>query len=227
MLRYPMNMDLTNRRVVVVGAGRVAARKLGMLSGTGAAVRVVALALLPEVRTLVDAAGGEVLEEAFAPAHLDGAFLVLAATDDRQTNERVALAARERGVLVNVADDPESSDFHVPAVLRRGSLTVAISSGGRCPGFSHALKGWLDDLIGEEVAVALEVVAAVRERLRAVTGAPPRRAAYEQLVGAPLFEACRRQDVGALDRLLAAAVGPEHAVAALGIDPFAADGGRR
>lgn len=226
MLRYPMNMDLRGRLAVVVGAGRIAERKLGLLVGTGARLRVVARQWTPAVRDLVAAAGAEAVTEPFAPEHLDGAFLAVAATDDRAANGRVAQAARQRGVLVNVADDPEASDFHVPAVLRRGGLTVGISTEGRCPGFAHAVKVWLDGLVGPEVAVALDVVSAVRERLRAVTGRPPRRADYERLVGEPLFDACRRGDVRALDGLLAAAVGPEHTVAAMGLEPLVAQGGR-
>lgn len=221
MLRYPMNMSVAGRQMVVVGGGRVAGRKLRLLEGTGAALRIVAAAPSDEVRAWA-AAGADLVEAPFEPHHLDGAFAAIAATDRRDTNAAVVSAARARGVLVNVADDPDASDFHVPAVLRRGRLTVALSTGGACPGFSHALKEWLDGLIGPEVATALEVVAAARERLR--QDGPPPRQAYERLVGDALFEACRRRDEAALDRLLADTLGPAVTAASLGVTSLL-DGG--
>lgn len=225
MLRYPMNMNVDGRRVVVVGGGRVAGRKLHLLVGTGAAVCVVAAAPTQAVRDHALAEGVELIEAAFAPPHLDGAFAAIAATDSRAANAAVVEAARARGVLVNVADDPQSSDFHVPAVLRRGRLDVTLSTGGACPGFSHALKGWLDGLIGPEIATGLEVVAAVRAQLRSAQGAPPSRDAYERLVGEALFDACRRRDVAALDRVLADTLGPELTAASLGVVSLLQDGG--
>ena len=206
----------------------MARRKLQLLSGTGARLRVVAKAPSPAVRELSIALGAELVASPFEPAHLAGAFMAIAATDDRSTNETVSDACKDRGILVSVADDPDASDFHVPAVLRRGDLLVALSTGGTCPGFSHALKRRLDLLLGPEVAVALTVVSAVREQVRARTGAPPSRDSYERLVGDELFAACRHRDRQRLDRLLVDTMGPGFGLSQLRIEPFeAADGVKR
>jgi precorrin-2 dehydrogenase/sirohydrochlorin ferrochelatase len=218
-----MNLDIDGRLAVVVGGGRVAARKVRLFEGTGARVRLVARQVGAAAREAAVAIGADVVVAPFDDEHLDGAFLAVAATDDRDVNRLVATAARERGVLVNVADDPGACDFHVPATIRRGELLVGLSTGGACPGFSHAMKLWLDELLGAEIGVALDVVTAVRERMRLVTGAPPARAAYERLVTDELFRVCRRRDAAALNRLLVETMGADYALERLGLAPFSTD----
>lgn len=133
MSLYPMFANLKDRPVLVVGGGAVAARKVAGLREAGAAVRVGAPALEEALAALVRKGVVTHLAGRFDPAWLDEVWLVIAATDDEAVNAEVAREAEARRLLVNVVDDAERSRFHVPARLRRGALTVAISSGGKAP----------------------------------------------------------------------------------------------
>ena len=127
---FPLFLDLSGRRVLVVGGGTVAARKIQPLLEAGAHVRVGALALGAEVKQLLAEGRIEFLPGEFAEAWLDDAWLVLAATDDDDVNRQVAAAATQRHLWVNVVDDARLSAFHVPARIERGPLQIAISSAG-------------------------------------------------------------------------------------------------
>ena len=216
-LRYPVHLRSEGRPAVVVGAGQVAMRKIRLLLDGGARVTVVAPDACPPVAAWAAAGRLRWRAEPFVPAHLDGAFLAIAATSSRRVNAEVARAARQRHVLVNVADDPEASDFHVPAVLRRGDLVVSVSTGGRCPGFARAIKRRIDAMLGPEARVALEVVAAVRRRIVQRRGAPQPRSSYAWLINDELFRACRDGDRASLDAMLRDVLGEGYSLEELGV----------
>jgi precorrin-2 dehydrogenase/sirohydrochlorin ferrochelatase len=169
---YPITLRLDGRRCVVVGGGSVAARKVNALVGTGADVVVVAQEVVPHLQMLADQGRLLVERRRFEPGDLDGAFLAFAATDDPKVNRAVASAARERGVPVNVADDPAGCDFTVPAVVRRGDVMVAISTGGRSPAFARHLRTDLDRWLTPERCALLDLAADLRHELRADGQAP-------------------------------------------------------
>ena len=114
---------------VVIGGGRIAARKATQLKAAGARVRCVAPSIDPDLEC------DERVLAAFSAEHLDGASVAMVATDDAEVNHAAARVARERGVPVNVADDPAYCDFYLPAVVRRGAMTLGVSTGGTCSGF--------------------------------------------------------------------------------------------
>ena len=130
---FPLFADLRGRRVVVVGGGAVAARKVAALVEADARVRVGAPALSPQLAALAEADRIQVVEGAFDPAWLDDAWLAVAATDDPLVNRAVAAAAEARRIWANVVDDATLSTFHLPARVQRGALQVAISSRGGAP----------------------------------------------------------------------------------------------
>jgi siroheme synthase-like protein len=137
---YPIFLDLKDRRVLVVGAGRVALRKtLGLLEA-GARVTVVAPEHLPEFERL----RVRLVERAFRESDLAGAALVFAATDDRRTNHRIAVAAKGRGLFANIADSAAECGFLVPARVARGRVQVAVSTGGTNPRLSAELRRKLE-----------------------------------------------------------------------------------
>lgn len=164
---YPVVLRLHGRRAVVVGGGSVAARKIIPLLRAGADVVVVAPAAEAAVERLAASATIVHVARPFEPADLDGAFLAVAATDNPGVNQAVAAAARERGVLVNVADDPAACDFTVPATVRRGSIALAISTGGRSPAFARYLREQLDDWLTDARCAMFELLAEVRRDVRA------------------------------------------------------------
>jgi len=157
---------------VVVGGGAVAERKVGALIEAGASVSVVALTVSTELRQRATEGALEIRERPFEAADLDGALLAFAATDRLDVNCHVAEAARTRGVPVNVADDPDACDFTVPATVRRGDLTVAISTGARSPAFARHLREELEAWLSSERCLLLDLAAELRRDLRSEGGMP-------------------------------------------------------
>jgi siroheme synthase-like protein len=143
MRHYPVFLDLQDRLVLVVGAGKVALRKTKGLLDAGARVSVVAPESLPEF----DHLPLRLVRRRFRPADLDGVLLVFAATDDRRVNHRIRLAAQSRGVLANIADSAADCDFIVPARVQRGDVQIAISTGGKSPRVSAELRRKLDEIL--------------------------------------------------------------------------------
>jgi siroheme synthase-like protein len=163
---YPIFLDLEGRRCLVVGGGRVAERKAAALLDAGARVSVVAPRIDPVLMRRAEAGDLTVEVRPFAEGDLDGAVLVIAATDDEAVNQAVWQATRLRGVLCNVVDKPGQCDFHVPAVLRRGRLQVAFSTNGQAPAVGATLRDAVDATFGETFERVVESGAALRDRIR-------------------------------------------------------------
>ncbi|MBS0465003.1 MAG: hypothetical protein JSS03_08445, partial [Proteobacteria bacterium] len=164
---FPLFADLSGRPVLVAGGGAVAARKVERLLAAGARVRVIAPDLHPDLRVLVAARRISHRPCAFTPEALDGAWLAIAATDDDATNRAVASAAGERRVLVNVVDDATLSSFHLSAVVERGDVQVAISSGGTAPMLARRLREKLEVLLDESLGTLAALFARHRSAIRA------------------------------------------------------------
>lgn len=145
---YPIFLThLADCRVVVVGGGTVAARKVSGLLAAQANVTVIAPQLAPALQAMYRAGNLTWHARPFDPADVDGARLVFAATDDRTVNAAVAAAARRAGALCNVADDPIQGDFHVPAVHRSNDAVLAVGTGGASPRRAVALRDRLANLL--------------------------------------------------------------------------------
>ncbi len=143
MRHYPVFLDLRDRPVLVVGAGKVALRKTRGLLEAGARVTVVA----PEALAEFDSLPVRRVRRVFRASDLGGAVLVFAATDDRLANHRIGVAAKGRGVFANIADSAAECDFVVPARVERGDVHIAISTGGTAPRVSADLRRKLDDIL--------------------------------------------------------------------------------
>jgi uroporphyrin-III C-methyltransferase/precorrin-2 dehydrogenase/sirohydrochlorin ferrochelatase len=178
---YSVALNLVGRRCLVVGGGPVAARKLDALAEADACIVVVAPALSARMAAAASRHGVEVLLRPFAEPDLDGAFLVIAATNDRAVNQRVAVAARALGILVNSADDPANCDFVLPAVVRRGNVHVAVTTGGRSPALARHLRERLEAQIPIGYAALAEVVARVRAAVRS-EGATIEPASWQEAI---------------------------------------------
>ncbi|HTS65164.1 MAG TPA: bifunctional precorrin-2 dehydrogenase/sirohydrochlorin ferrochelatase [Candidatus Acidoferrales bacterium] len=140
---YPIFLDLKDRTVLVVGAGKVALRKAKGLLEAGARITVVAPHHLAEFSRLPV----RLIEREFRAADLAGVALVFAATGDRITNHRIAIAARGRGIFANIADSAAECGFLTPARLARGSVQIAISTGGTNPRLSAELRRKLEQAL--------------------------------------------------------------------------------
>jgi len=175
---FPLFTDLRGRVCLVVGGGRIAEGRTRLLAAHGAVLRLVAPELTEGLVGMV--ARGEVAEfrqRAYAPEDLDGVFLALAATDQRDVNSEIAGNARERGILCNVADDPRACDVHIPALVRRGDLTLAISTGGASPVVTASVRRELEGLFGPEWGQLLELLRDLREATKQRYPDPATRAA--------------------------------------------------
>lgn len=167
---HPICLDLSGRPVVVIGGGEVAERKIEALVEAGARVRVVSPAVTPRVDRWA-AAGRIALERrGYARGDLEGARLAYAATSDREVNQAVRAEAVERDVWLNAIDQPDLCDFITPAVVRRGSLSIAVSTNGRCPALSRRIREDLERQFGPEYADAVERLGEFRDRRRDETG---------------------------------------------------------
>jgi len=186
---YPIMLDLAGQRAVVVGGGRVALRKAQALADAGAEVCVVAPDLAP---AFADDPRLACVAAAYAAERLDGAAVVIAATDDEAVNAQVAADARVGGVLVNVVDRPALCDFLVPAQMVRGDLLIAVSTGGAAPSLSRRLRERLETEFGPEYETLLAALRQVRDRVKS-QGLPPdvRRRIFERLTEDDILAAAR------------------------------------
>ena len=160
---YPVNLVVAHRRCLVVGAGRIAARKAEGLLAAGARVQVVGTVVGPEVRALPVAWE----ERPYLRQDLVGVWLAIAATGDPEVNRTVRADGDAAGVWVNAADDPPSCSFILPAVVRQGPVMVTVSTGGHSPAVATWLKSHVAAELGPEWASLVELFAEARDRLRA------------------------------------------------------------
>lgn len=162
MRYYPIHLELRDRPAVVVGGGNIAYAKTVQLVEASARVRVVAIEFGPGFDELIASDAISARLGAFESDDLNDAVLVISATDDSAVNQAVADAARERGILCNIVDQPDLCDFITPALVVRGGLQIGISSSGGSPTLAQRVKREIAELIGEEYGELLELAAAMR-----------------------------------------------------------------
>jgi siroheme synthase-like protein len=164
---YPVVLELGARPVLVVGGGAVAQRKVDGLLEAGARVTVVSPELTERLATWAREDRIRWLGRSYRRGDAVGHALVFVATDDVALNAEIASAARECGVWVNAADDPRHCDFILPSVLRRGPLTVAVSTGGASPALSRMIREELEAHFSDDYGVLASVAAQARRELEA------------------------------------------------------------
>jgi precorrin-2 dehydrogenase len=203
MLMLPLFLNLTGRLGVVVGGGRVARRKATALREGGAEVRLVCLEPMPAGE---EAPGLEWRTEPYRAEHLDGANLVFAAAVP-EVNRRVVADAGARGLWVNCADDPQGSDFYMPAVVRRGGLTIAIGTSGAAPALAHEIRVLLENQFDEAFGRWVGLLAELRSLVLDQIPEPDRRRALlERLCRWEWLERLRRQGEAAVRAAMLAEV---------------------
>lgn len=191
-MRYPVFLKLENKLCVVVGAGRVAERRVRGLCDASARVRVVGVTATEGILKLADEGAIHLCQRAFEPSDLDGSALVIAATDRADVNRAVQAAAKCRGILFCGADRHTDSDFIVPAVVQRGDLQVAISTGGKSPAYAALLRREIEAFL--EDGQLLDLLTDLRRRVYArFPNAPERRQAFwQQLVTDDMLALARK-----------------------------------
>ncbi|MCL4394625.1 MAG: bifunctional precorrin-2 dehydrogenase/sirohydrochlorin ferrochelatase [Chloroflexi bacterium] len=206
---YPVTLfNLNESLCIVVGGGLVAERKVQALLDAQARVRVIAPAITDELARAARASAIDWLARLYQPGDLADAFLVIAATDDVDVNRAVAHEAHERKLLINVVDDPAHCNYIAPAVVRRGDLTIAVSTGGAAPALAAYVRARLERQFGGEWAVLVPRMARLRERIAArVPELNARREVWRRVVDAGLDDLSagrtEQETESRVDRILA------------------------
>ena len=183
---FPLFFNLQGQRVLVVGAGSVALRKVQLLERAHAAIAVVAPEVAPELSQLAAAGAIEVRLREFTAEDLDGARLVIVATSRRAVNRWIASLCEARGIPVNVVDDRKASRVIVPAIIDRDPVIVAVSSAGTSPVLARRLRERLEALIPKRIGLWASWLAGLRATVRRrIPGADARRRYFEMLVDGP------------------------------------------
>jgi len=217
MRYFPALLDLKGKLCVVVGGGRVAERKVRSLLKAEALIKVISPQITESLYRLESK--GKIVHHprSFRPHDLRRAFLTIAATDDRATNERVSRQALGLNILVNVVDDPAHSSFIVPSLVEQGDLLVAISTSGQSPALAKLLRQRLQQEIGPEYSILLKLLGAVRTRVLSFGLSQKRnQRIFRRLVRDDLFSLIRKKDWRGLETRIQRVLGAGFSLKELG-----------
>ena len=189
MVKYPIFLELSGRRVVVIGGGAVAVRKTQALLAAGARLIVVAERIDKMLTVLYRNKKAELIKSKYSKDYLAKAVLAIAATNDHQLNRRIYKDCQKLEILCNVVDEPELCDFFVPAVVKRGDLQIAIGTGGSCPSYAGHIREKLEEIFTEEHGQFLAELQMLRKRIIEDVAEPAeRKALLGELAGDKSFE---------------------------------------
>lgn len=225
---FPVFLRVEGRVVVIAGQGDEALAKARLLAQSAAAIRIVAKDPEPELASWASANDAELVREAFAARHLDGAALVFAATGDEAADAAVIAAARRAGIPANAVDRPELCDFFTPALVNRAPVAVAIGSEGAGPVLAQMIRARIDRMLPPSLGRLATLAAAWRETAeRALPKGSPRRAFWRSFFGGPPARAIEQGDEAEANRAISALLdnggdAPGH-VALVGAGPGAED----
>ena len=198
---YPICLDLKAKPCVIVGGGRVAERKtLGLLS-CGAQVSVISPVLTEELKRQHAEGKLRWIERGYRQGDLAQAFLVIAATDDEETQKQVYEEAVSNNLLLNVADVPQRCNFILPASVRRGDLTISISTAGKSPALARKLRQELEKRFGPEYRILVDILGAIRpEILASGLPQPENERMFKQLLHDDMEEWIKSKDRDSIEK---------------------------
>lgn len=162
---YPVHLNISGMRCVVVGGGEVAERKVARLLECGANVVLVGKTITRNLDAMKREGGIDHIPDDYRSDYIEGAFLVIGATDRDEINEEIYSDSKERNILVNIVDDPERCQFIVPSQVRRGDLLISISTGGKSPALARRLRENLEGKYGHEYKILLDIMGRLRGKI--------------------------------------------------------------
>jgi precorrin-2 dehydrogenase/sirohydrochlorin ferrochelatase len=189
---YPVFLDIADKKCVVVGGGEVAARKVKRLLDCGAIVSVISPKLNSELSALKNDKRISHISSEYDSKRIDGASLVIGATDDEKTNAAVSQDATAKGIPVNIVDDPQKCDFILPSIVERGNLVIAIGTGGKSPALARHLRQELESRYGAEYEMFLQILGRLRPQMIKNAGAG--RSWFDALVASGILELIKQKD---------------------------------
>lgn len=203
MQYYPVCLDVRGRKCLVVGGGSVGTRKVEMLVRCGAAVDVISDSFSDKLITMSDTVSVRLLNKEYEESDLDGVFLVIGSTDNHQLNLMIGEHAGQRNILCNIADNPEGCNFILPSVVNRGDLSIAVSTSGKSPAFAKRLRKELSEQFGDEYAVFLHLMGAVRKTLLLQNHDPEgHKQLFVKLIEGGLLDLIKTNNTTGIDSLL-------------------------
>jgi len=207
MRYYPVFLDLQNRPCLVVGGGAVGLRKVKTLLECGAVVTVVSPQADGQLLALSRKGSLSLRQRPYRTGDLKGMFLVIGATNSKKLNLRINREAQEAGLLCNIADLPEACHFILPSIVKRGDLTIAISTAGKSPAFAKKLRQDLEKKFGPEIEVFLDLMGAIRTKLLEQHEPEAHKPIFERLVAGELLSLVGKNKKKEIDGLLSDILG--------------------
>jgi precorrin-2 dehydrogenase / sirohydrochlorin ferrochelatase len=208
MKYYPVNLDIRGRKCLVVGGGAVGTRKVTTLVNCGAKVTVVSPVISSELTDLSAKGVIQIKQREYCSSDVNDIFLIIGATSDEKLNLRISEDAEKKNLLCNIADVPEACNFILPAIVTRGDLIIAISTSGNSPAFAKKLRKILEKQFGEEYAILLKLMGAIRKKLLAQAHEPEaHKHLFEQLLDAGILDMIRENKKENINILLSKTLG--------------------
>ena len=210
MRYYPIFVDIRDRKVVVVGGGEVAERKVKTLLKCGAKIHIIAETLTDKLNDLVQDNTVSYLGREFGEDTLEGAALVIAATNDPELNRVVSNKARERNIFVNTVDQPEDCTFIVPSVVKKGDLLIAISTSGKSPALAKRIRQELEKRFDESYAYLIDIMGRLRKVvLAAGLMQSENRKIFDSILESDILEAIGLKDWKAVESIIKSKLPPQ------------------
>jgi precorrin-2 dehydrogenase / sirohydrochlorin ferrochelatase len=204
---YPVFWDIRGKKCIIVGGGEVAARKAERLLNCGAKVFVISPKLSPEVAALKEKNILCHIAAQYSDDLIDGAALIIGATDDEKINARISSDARSRNIPVNIVDDPAKCDFILPSLVQRGDLAIAIGTGGNSPALARHLREELESKYGREYEIFLNILGNLRVKM--VKNEGMGKEWFESLLAAGILDAIKEKNVERVKKIVQKITGEE------------------
>ena len=196
MSYYPIFLELKEKTALVVGGGRVAQRKIETMLEHGAVIYIVSKRLTDKLKKLVQTGVIHHVGAEFTDEQLEKAFLVIAATDDKELNHKISQKAQARGLLVNAVDQPSDCNFIVPSIVRRGDLLIAISTSGKSPALAKSIREMLEAQFGSEYGAFLALMGRLRKQILAKGFCQSENSRiFNEVINADLLESLAKNDL--------------------------------
>lgn len=187
MAYFPFFIELSEKRCLIVGGGNVAARKMEKIKDFGAEIIVVA----PEICSEISESGIKIIKRRFEDTDIEGSFMVIAATNDRELNHHIYSLCTRYRILVNTVDDIENCGFIFPAIVHKNKITVGISTGGECPAIAGAIRKAVDETINDRFLSSADILSRFRPKIKDMFDTENKRRTAMKL----LLEMCMKADI--------------------------------
>jgi precorrin-2 dehydrogenase/sirohydrochlorin ferrochelatase len=204
---YPIFLDIRGKICVIVGGGEVAARKAERLLDCGAKVFIISPKLSPALAALKEKSLICHIAAAYSGDLIQGAALVIGATDDEKTNAQISLDARSKRIPVNIVDDPQKCDFILPSLVQRGDLAITIGTGGKSPALARHLREELEAKYGEEYKIFHNILGNLRVKMEKNAGVG--KDWFESMLEAGMLDSIKKKDIKKVKEIVQKITGEE------------------